>query len=122
MIYKTWFDADNDGAIWNKPIYSIQTADNRELPIHAILIGGGNDKDAVYAAEGSNENIFFITDEDEAQAEFNDLVNRMVTPTSFYGSTGKVYTYSSVMLKRHDVEYGEVVDTQTIDLVYKVSK
>lgn len=122
MIYKTWTDADNDGAIWNTPIYSIQEASNRELPAQAILLSGGNDKNAVYAAEGSNNNIFFITDEDEAQAEFNALASRMTTPASFQGNTGKIYTYSSVMLSRHDVEYGEVVDTETIDIVYKVSK
>ena len=122
MIYKTWTDADNDGAIWNTPIYSIQAANNRELPAQAILLSGGNDKNAVYAAEGSNNNIFFITDEDEAQAEFNALASRMTTPASFQGNTGKIYTYSSVMLSRHDVEYGEVVDTETIDIVYKVSK
>ena len=122
MIYKTWTDAENDGEIWNKPVYFIQTADGKELPQRAIELSGGNDKNAVYAAEGSNNNIFFITDEDEAQAEFNALASRMTTPASFQGNTGKIYTYSSVMLSRHDVEYGEAVDTETIDIVYKVSK
>ena len=67
-------------------------------------------------------NGIIITDEDEAQAEFDTLASHITTPTSYEGNTGKVYTYSSVILSRHDVEYGEVVDTETISIVYKVSK
>ena len=124
MIYKTWTDADNDGAIWNEAIYMVRAADNEELSQEAITLSGGNDALAAQVDLSNTASLSFkafYTEEGEAVAEFKRLAADMIKPVSFRSHGVKFYSYSAVVLERLDIEYGEIIDSELIDMAYQVS-